>query len=196
MKSQPDVILIATGSEVKLAVSAGEELKNKYGIKSRIVSMPSTTIFDQQSRDYKEKVVPNQVPKMIIEAGVTDYWWKYKPDVVLGIDKFGESAPEEDVFEAFGISSRTIVDSVLCLLGNDRNNLRGSMTVKVAINGFGRIGRAVLRANFELEPAKRKIQIVAINDLASPEANAHLTEFDSTHGRFGKVINVFEDAIK
>ena len=70
------------------------------------------------------------------------------------------------------------------------------MTVKVAINGFGRIGRAVLRANFELEPEKRKIQIVAINDLASPEANAHLTEFDSTHGRFGKAINVFEDVIQ
>ena len=70
------------------------------------------------------------------------------------------------------------------------------MTVKVAINGFGRIGRAILRANFELEPAQRKIQIVAINDLASPEANAHLTEFDSTHGRFGKAINVFEDAIE
>ena len=102
-----------------------EELKNKHGIKSRIVSMPSTTIFDQQSRDYKEKVVPDHIPKMIIEAGVTDHWWKYNPDVVLGIDKFGESAPEEDVFEAFGISSRTIVDSVLCLLGNDRNNLRG-----------------------------------------------------------------------
>ena len=124
-EKQPDVILIGTGSEVKLAVSAGEELKSKYGIKSRIVSMPSTTIFDQQSRVYKEKVVPNHLPKMIIEAGVTDYWWKYKPDVVLGIDKFGESAPEEDVFEAFGISSRTIVDSVLCLLRNDRNNLRG-----------------------------------------------------------------------
>ena len=70
------------------------------------------------------------------------------------------------------------------------------MTVKVAINGFGRIGRAILRANFELEPAQRKIQMVAINDLASPEANAHLTAFDSTHGRFGKAINVFEDAIK
>ena len=119
------MILFCTGSEVKLAVSAGEELKNKHGIKSRIVSMPSTTIFDQQSLDYKEKVVPNHVPKMIIEAGVTDHWWKYNPDVVLGIDKFGESAPGEDVFEAFGISSRMIVDSVLCLLGNDRNNLRG-----------------------------------------------------------------------
>ena len=70
------------------------------------------------------------------------------------------------------------------------------MTVKVGINGFGRIGRAVLRANFELEPEKRKIQIVAINDLASPEANAHLTEFDSTHGRFSKAINVFEDVIQ
>ena len=70
------------------------------------------------------------------------------------------------------------------------------MTVKVAINGFGRIGRAILRANFESESAKRKIQIVAINDLASPEANAHLTEFDSTHGRFSKAINVFEDVIQ
>ena len=66
----PDVILIATGSEVKLAVSASKELRSKYGIKSRIVSMPSTTVFDQQSREFKEKVVPNQVPKMIIEAGV------------------------------------------------------------------------------------------------------------------------------
>ena len=68
--------------------------------------------------------------------------------------------------------------------------------INIGINGFGRIGRAILRANFELESAQRKIQIVAINDLASPEANAYLTEFDSTHGRFGKAINVFEDAIE
>ena len=67
------------------------------------------------------------------------------------------------------------------------------MTAKVAINGFGRIGRAILRANYELEPAQRKIKIVAINDLGSPKDNAHLTEFDSTHGRFGKTIDVFED---
>ncbi len=121
---KPDVILIGTGSEVKLAMLASHELKKKYGINSRIVSMPSTTVFEQQKRGYKEKVIPQDVPKMVIEAGVTDHWWKYKPDVVLGINKFGESAPEKEVFEAFGISTRTIIDSVLCLTDH-KNNFGG-----------------------------------------------------------------------
>ena len=70
------------------------------------------------------------------------------------------------------------------------------MTIKVAINGFGRIGRAILRANYETEPDQRKVKIVAINDLGSPEANAHLIEFDSTHGRFKKTIDVSGSVIR
>jgi transketolase len=115
-KKKPDIILIATGSEIKLAVEARNTLAKENHIAARVVSIPSTTVFDQQTESYKKSVLPNTIPKMVIEAGVTDYWWKYQPDVVLGIDQFGESAPAKDLFDSLNISVETIVESVLVLL--------------------------------------------------------------------------------
>ena len=90
----PDVILIATGSEVQLAMGAAEKLSNK---KVRVVSMPSTTVFDAQDAAYRESVLPGAVTKRVaVEAAVTDGWYKYVGlnGRVVGINRFGESAPD------------------------------------------------------------------------------------------------------
>ena len=85
-------VLMATGSEVAIALEAADLLQ-KEGIAVRIVSMPATTVFDQQTKAYKESVLPAGLPRIAIEAGVTDYWWKYACAAVHGVDTFGESAP-------------------------------------------------------------------------------------------------------
>jgi transketolase len=112
----PQIILIATGSEVGLAMKSATTLSN-FGIGVRVVSIPSTSMFDKQKTSYKESVLPDGIPKIVIEAGVTDFWWKYRPQAVLGIDKFGESAPANDVFEHFGFTVKTIIETVSVILG-------------------------------------------------------------------------------
>ncbi|MDR4652342.1 MAG: transketolase [Nitrosomonas sp.] len=106
----PQVILIATGSEVGLAVQAQAALA-KEGIKSRVVSMPCTSIFDRQDKAYQESVLPRGVPRVAIEAGITDYWRKYVglEGAVVGIDTFGESAPANVLFEHFGFTVANVV---------------------------------------------------------------------------------------
>lgn len=107
----PDLIFIATGSEVELAVKAAEELRGQ-GKKVRVVSMPSTNVFDAQDEAYRESVLPSAVAKRVaIEAGVTDLWWKYvgSEGKIIGLDRFGESAPAGDLFKEFGFT----VDNVL-----------------------------------------------------------------------------------
>ncbi len=102
----PELILIATGSEVALAVAAADELAAD-GVKVRVVSMPSTDQFDQQSDDYREAVLPAAVTaRVAVEAGVTSGWWRYAGTrgQVIGLDRFGESAPAEVLFEYFGFS--------------------------------------------------------------------------------------------
>ena len=108
---EPDIILIATGSEVALAMSAADAL-TADGIKARVVSMPSTDVFDTQDADYREAVLPAAVTaRVAIEAGVTACWWRYVGTAgrVVGLDRFGESAPAEELFEHFGFSTRNIV---------------------------------------------------------------------------------------
>jgi transketolase len=111
---EPEAIIIATGSEVGLAVEAATELKAK-GVEIRVVSMPSTDVFDAQPRSYRESVLPFSVrARVSVEAGVTAYWYKYlgfegKP---VGIDTFGESAPYKDVFAHFGITVENLVGAV------------------------------------------------------------------------------------
>ena len=103
---QPDLILIATGSEVDLAIRTAVEL-GEEGIGVRVVSMPCTHLFDSQSAAYRESVLPAAVKaKVAIEAGVTDGWWRYVGEhgQVVGINRFGESAPAEELFEHFGFS--------------------------------------------------------------------------------------------
>jgi transketolase len=112
---EPLAVLIATGSEVQLALKAQEELA-RQGISVRVVSMPSTTTFDRQDRAYKESVLPTGLPRIAIEAGVTDFWWKYGCAAVVGIDTFGESAPANVLFQHFGFTPDNVADTVRAVL--------------------------------------------------------------------------------
>jgi transketolase len=111
------VVLIATGSEVELAVKAADELA-KQGIPVRIVSMPSTNLFDRQDAAYKESALPKGLPRVAIEAGVTDFWYKYVglEGAVVGIDTFGESAPAGVLFKHFGFTTENVVAKVKAVL--------------------------------------------------------------------------------
>jgi len=109
----PDILLVATGSEVALAMSAAESLAAD-GIKARVVSMPSTDVFDAQDADYRESVLPAGVTaRVVIEAGVTETWWRIAgPNGrVIGLDRFGESAPAGELFEHFGFSTTNVVSA-------------------------------------------------------------------------------------
>lgn len=105
--NQPKLILVSTGSEVGLAMQAREVLESD-GIATRVVSMPCTDIFDEQSVEYRESVLPNNVKTFAIEAGVSFGWHKYA-DGVLGVDKFGASAPAEIVFKEYGFTVENVV---------------------------------------------------------------------------------------
>jgi transketolase len=107
----PDLILIATGSELALAVAAAAELASS-GVNVRVVSMPCTDLFDSQDAAYREQVLPHAVTaRVVIEAGVTETWWRYAGDSgrIIGLNRFGESAPAEELFEHFGFSTDNVV---------------------------------------------------------------------------------------
>ena len=110
---KPDAILIATGSEVGLAMQAQEILRAK-GKSVRVVSMPCTSVFDQQGQDWHAKVLPPGVKRIAIEAGQGDLWWKYVglDGAVVGINRFGESAPAAAVYKALGVTVERIVELV------------------------------------------------------------------------------------
>jgi transketolase len=112
-EKQPAAIIIATGSELALAMDARQMLAEK-GITVRVVSMPSTTVFDRQEADYRDAVLPAGIPRVAVEAGVTDFWRKYVglDGAVVGIDSFGESAPAAQLYEYFGITSEAVVAAV------------------------------------------------------------------------------------
>ncbi|SAL16009.1 transketolase [Caballeronia humi] len=105
------VVLIATGSEVALALGAIDALREE-GILARVVSMPSTTVFDRQSHAWRERVLPPGVPRVAVEAGVTGFWRQYVglEGGVVGMDTFGESAPAGALFEHFGVTVGAVVD--------------------------------------------------------------------------------------
>ncbi len=106
-------VIIATGSEIEIALAAQADLAEQ-GIYVNVVSMPSTNIFDKQDKAYRASVLPNDLPKVAVEAGVTDFWRKYVglDGAVVGIDHFGESAPAKVLFEEFGLTAVAIVDAV------------------------------------------------------------------------------------
>jgi transketolase len=110
-------VVIATGSEVPIAMQAQAQLAEQ-GIAVRVVSIPSTTVFDRQSEPWKASVLPVGLPRLAIEAGVTDFWWKYvrAGGAVLGVDRFGESAPGAAVYEHFGLNAANAVATVIALL--------------------------------------------------------------------------------
>jgi transketolase len=117
----PDVVLVATGSEVNLAVTAATELAEQ-GVAARVVSMPSWELFNLQPGSYRDTVLPAQVPRLAIEAGVTMGWRQWVGDRgdVLGLDRFGASAPGNVVAERFGFTVEHVVARALRLLESNR----------------------------------------------------------------------------
>ena len=111
--ASPKAIIIATGSEVSLAMGAQAKLAEE-GVRVRVVSMPSTSVFDRQDAAYRETVLPRGMPRVAVEAGVTDYWRKYVglEGAVVGIDRFGESAPGPELFKYFGFTVDNVVAAV------------------------------------------------------------------------------------
>ncbi|MFM2008616.1 MAG: transketolase, partial [Pseudomonadota bacterium] len=107
---KPSVILIATGSEIELAMKSAQQLADE-GIAARVVSMPCTDVFNRQDQAYKDSVLLKNVPRVAIEAGVSDFWFKYVglDGAVIGIDTFGESAPAGALFKHFGFTSEKVV---------------------------------------------------------------------------------------
>ena len=103
-----DILIIATGSEVALATGAAEAMSGKN---IRVVSMPSTNVFEQQDDDYQTAVLGMGIATVAVEAAVTDGWYKYA-DVVVGIDHFGESAPAPELFKEFGFTVENVVSAV------------------------------------------------------------------------------------
>jgi len=107
------VVLIATGSEMGLAMGAKKELEGQ-GVAVRVVSMPCTSVFDRQDAAYKNAVLTRGIKRVAVEAGVTDCWRKYVglEGAVVGLDRFGESAPAGDLFKFFGFTVEGVVNAV------------------------------------------------------------------------------------
>jgi transketolase len=112
LKKKPQAVLMATGSEVQLALKAQELLASQFKIAVRVVSVPSTTTFDRQSTAYKKSVLPAGLPRVAVEMGSTDGWWKYGCAAVVGLDTYGESAPAPVLFKYFGFTPENVADTV------------------------------------------------------------------------------------
>ncbi|HMA07516.1 MAG TPA: transketolase C-terminal domain-containing protein, partial [Ramlibacter sp.] len=115
LQRKPQAVIIATGSEVALALKAQEQLAARQ-IAVRVVSMPSTTAFDRQGAIYKSEVLPAGIPRIAVEMGVTDFWWKYGCAAVVGIDSYGESAPGNVLFKHFGFTPENLAETVQAVL--------------------------------------------------------------------------------
>jgi transketolase len=119
LKDAPEfkAIIIATGSEVALALAAQTALAEQ-GLAVRVVSMPSTDVFDSQDAAYRAGVLPRHVPRVAVEAGVTAGWYKYVglEGAVVGLDAFGESAPAGVLFKHFGITTEAVSAAVKSVL--------------------------------------------------------------------------------
>jgi len=111
LKKKAQAVIIATGSEVQLAMHAQQQLAVQ-GIAVRVVSMPSTNVFDRQDTAYKKRVLPAGLPRIAVEAGVTDGWWKYGCSAVVGIDSYGESAPAGVLFKHFHLTAENVAATV------------------------------------------------------------------------------------
>ncbi|MFZ0274703.1 MAG: transketolase [Acidobacteriaceae bacterium] len=117
----PDLLMVGTGSELWPAIRAAEELR-KEGIVARVVSMPSTHIFDEQSDNYKASIFPDHLPKLAIEAGATLGWWKYvgRDGDVIGLDRFGASSPGKIALEKLGFGTDNVVARARALVERAR----------------------------------------------------------------------------
>ena len=162
--SSVEVTLVATGSEVALAAEARKQLL-AMNIQTRLVSMPSTTVFDRQDKEYRDFVLGEGRPVVAIEAGRTDGWWKYirGAGTVIGLDRFGESAPASELLNFLVSPSITLLKLFSTFFLKEIN-----MTIRVAITGYGRIGRNVLRAFYE-ERNGRTLRSLPLTILLNPK---------------------------
>ncbi|WP_374413939.1 transketolase [Hydrogenophaga sp.] len=114
---EPQAVIVATGSEVEIALQAQAALAVD-GVRARVVSMPSTNVFDRQSDAYQDSVLPLSLPTVAVEAAHPDFWRKYvgRTGVVVGIASFGESAPAKDLYQHFGITAARVSDAVRTLV--------------------------------------------------------------------------------
>ena len=118
-------VILATGSEVALAMTA-QQLLDARGIAVRVVSLPSSTVFDRQDRAYREFVLGRGLPRIGVEAGVTRWWGQYGCAAALGIDTFGESAPAPQVYEHFGLTAARLADLVQAQCDEPRSPMSSS----------------------------------------------------------------------
>lgn len=119
LKKKAQAVIVATGSEVQLALAAQKQLAEKK-IAVRVVSMPSTTTFDREDVKYKKSVLPAGIPRIAVEMGVTDFWWKYGVSAVVGIDTYGESAPAPVLFKHFGFTAENVAATVRAVLAGKK----------------------------------------------------------------------------
>jgi transketolase len=119
----PDLILIATGSEVQLILEVSKRLQVE-GIKARAISMPSWELFEEQSEEYRHSVLPPEIPTLAVEAGATLGWHKYVGNrgAIIGIDRFGASAPGDEVMRRFGFAVERIIEQSRSLLAQKRKS--------------------------------------------------------------------------
>ncbi|MBA3598795.1 MAG: transketolase [Methylibium sp.] len=118
LKKKAQAVILASGSEVQLALHAQQQLA-VAGIAVRVVSVPSTTTFDRQNAAYKRSVLPEGLPRVAVEAGVTDGWWKYGCAAVVGLDTYGESAPANVLFKHFGFTAENVAATVRKVLSRN-----------------------------------------------------------------------------
>ena len=123
LRTKAQAVIVATGSEVQLALHAQAELA-RVGIAVRVVSMPSSTVFDRQDTRYKTAVLPTGLPRIAVEAGVTDLWWKYGCAAVVGIDRFGESAPGPALFQHFQFTAQNVAATVRKVVSSKQRSKR------------------------------------------------------------------------
>jgi len=119
LKKKAQAVIIATGSEVSLALHA-QQLLAQQKVAVRVVSMPSTSVFDRQSVGYKTSVLPAGLPRIAVEMGVSDGWWKYGCAAVVGIDTYGESAPAPVLFKHFGFTAENVAATVRAVLAGKK----------------------------------------------------------------------------
>jgi transketolase len=115
-RAQPRAVIIASGSEVALALQA-QALLDAEGVPVRVVSMPSSTAFDREPRAWRDAVLPRGLPRIGVEAGVSRFWAGYGCVAALGVDRFGESAPAADLFREFGLTAGALAALVRDSLG-------------------------------------------------------------------------------
>ncbi|PXW94395.1 transaldolase [Sphaerotilus hippei] len=127
-------VIIATGSELGLAIAAQKQLAAQ-GVPVRVVSMPSTNVFDRQDAAWRDSVLPKGLPRVAVEAGVSDFWRKYVglEGAVVGIDRFGESAPAGELYKLFGVTADAVAAATLGVLGVSAK--AGSRVAPVAAHG-------------------------------------------------------------